>query len=140
MSHTPRVLFVCVENACRSQMAAGFARMHGTDRIEAFSAGSKPANAVNPRAVSFMGERGCDISAQIPKPLSAFADQAFDWVVTMGCGDACPWLPARHREDWALPDPKSLSDEQFRAVRDEIERRVQRLLSDLGASSPEAAS
>ncbi len=138
MSHAPRVLFVCVENACRSQMAAGFARMHGAGRIEAHSAGSKPANAVNPRAISFMAERGCDISAQIPAPLSAFADQAFDGVITMGCGDACPWLPARHREDWALPDPKSLSDEQFRAVRDEIERRVQHLLSEMDISTPKA--
>ena len=135
MSHTPRVLFVCIENACRSQMAAAFARMHGANRIEAHSAGSKPANAVNPRAISFMTERGCDISAQRPKPLSAFADQTFDWVITMGCGDACPWLPARHREDWALPDPKGLPDDEFRAVRDEIEHRVQRLLSELEAST-----
>lgn len=133
----PRVLFVCVENACRSQMAAGFARMHGADCVEAHSAGSKPAAAVNPRAIAHMAERGCDISGQRPTPLSAFADQSFDVVVTMGCGDACPWLPARMREDWALPDPKHLSDDQFRASRDEIERRVLQLLSTLNARTLE---
>ena len=140
MSALPRVLFVCVENACRSQMAAGFARMHGARQVEVHSAGSKPAVVVNPRAIAFMAERGCDISAQVPAPLSAFADQAFDVVVTMGCGDACPWLPARVREDWALPDPKHLSDAEFRAVRDDIEQRVQHLLSKLGAQVPEQSS
>ncbi len=134
MKAVPRVLFVCIENACRSQIAAGFARKHGGDRVEAHSAGSAPAAAVNPRAVALMAERGCDISAQVPKPLGAFADQTFDAVVTMGCGDACPWFPARHREDWALPDPKSLSDEEFRAVRDEIECRVLALLEELEAA------
>ncbi len=131
MSALPRVLFVCIENACRSQMAAGFARMHSANLVEAYSAGSKPAPVVNPRAIAFMAERGCDISAQVPKPLSDFADQNFDAVVTMGCGDACPWLPSRVREDWALPDPKLLNDEEFRAVRDEIERRVLALLERL---------
>ena len=133
----PRVLFVCIENACRSQMAAGFARMHGVDRVEAHSAGSKPAAAVNPRAIAFMAERGCDISGQRPKPLSAFADQSFDVVVTMGCGDACPWLPSRIREDWVLPDPKDLSDDEVRVIRDEIERRVQQLLSTMNARNLE---
>lgn len=137
MTSLPRVLFVCVENACRSQMAAGFARMHGADRVEAHSAGSRPAAAINPRAIAFMAERGCDISGGQPKPLDAFAEQSFDAVVTMGCGDACPWLRARIREDWALPDPKHLSDEEFRAIRDQIERRVHRLLSTL---SPRTAA
>lgn len=132
----PRLLFVCIENACRSQMAAGFARLYGANRVDVHSAGSKPADAINPRAIAFMAERGCDISAQIPKPLSAFAGQAFDAVVTMGCGDACPWLPARLREDWALPDPRHLSDEEFRAIRDEIEQRVERLLSGLNVPVP----
>jgi protein-tyrosine-phosphatase len=131
MSGVPRVLFVCIENACRSQMAEGFARLHGSDRVEACSAGSRPAGAVNPRAIAFMAERGVDIAANASKPLDAFADQSFDAVVTMGCGDACPWLPARHREDWALPDPKHLPDAEFRAVRDEIERRVLGLLECL---------
>jgi protein-tyrosine-phosphatase len=137
MSPLPRVLFVCIENACRSQMAAGFARMHGADRVEAHSAGSKPAAAVNPRAIAFMAERGCDISAQLPKGLRMFADQSFDAMVTMGCGDTCPWVPARLREDWELPDPKRLSDDEFRAVRDEIEQRVQRLLSELNVRASE---
>jgi protein-tyrosine-phosphatase len=133
----PRVLFVCIENACRSQMAAGFARKHGSNQVDVHSAGSKPSDAVNPRSIAFMAERGCDISTQVPKPLSALADQPFDAVVTMGCGDACPWVPARIREDWALPDPKHLDDDAFRAIRDEIEQRVLRLLSTLNAQSPE---
>lgn len=140
MSPLPRVLFVCIENACRSQMAAGFARLHGANRVEPHSAGSKPAAAVDPRAIAFMAERGCDISGQRPWPLSAFADQSFDAVVTMGCGDACPWLPARIHADWALPDPKHLPDDEFRAIRDEIERRVQRLLATLNARCPEDPS
>ena len=135
MSARPRVLFVCIENACRSQMAAGFARLHGSDRVEIHSAGSKPAAAVNPRAIAFMAERGCDISTRIPEPLSAFADQAFDAVITMGCGDACPWLPARLREDWALPDLKHLADDAFRAIRDKIEQRVLALLARLPAGA-----
>jgi len=131
MSDRPRILFVCIENACRSQMAEGFARLHGAGRIDAFSAGSNPAGAVNPRAVRFIAERGIDISANASKSLDAFADQSFDAVVTMGCGDACPWLPTRVREDWALPDPKHLNDQEFRGVRDEIERRVLQLLDRL---------
>jgi arsenate reductase len=137
MNAMPRVLFVCIENACRSQMAAGFARKYGANHVEVHSAGSKPADAVNPRAIAIMAERGCDISTEVPKPLSALADQAFDAVVTMGCGDACPWVPARIREDWALPDPKHLDDEAFRAIRDEIEQLVQRLLSTLNVQIPE---
>lgn len=131
MSSVPRVLFVCIENACRSQMAEGFARLHGSGRVEVFCAGSRPAGAVNPRAIAFMSERGVDIAANASKPLGAFVDQSFDAVVTMGCGDACPWVPARRREDWALPDPKHLPDAEFRAVRDEIERRVVQLLAQL---------
>ncbi|MEO7149158.1 MAG: arsenate reductase ArsC [Rhodanobacteraceae bacterium] len=112
-------------------MAEGFARLHGNDRIEACSAGSKPSGIINPRAIAFMAERGIDIVTDESKSLSAFDGQSFDVVVTMGCGDACPWLPARLREDWALPDPKSLPDEAFRDVRDEIERRVLVLLDRL---------
>ncbi|HET6912387.1 MAG TPA: arsenate reductase ArsC [Rhodanobacteraceae bacterium] len=130
-----RVLFVCVENACRSQMAEAFARRLGVGRFEAYSAGSRPAGGVNPRAAAFMAERGYDLSAHGSKPLSAFEGQSFDEVVTMGCGDACPWLPAARHVDWALPDPKALSDDEFRMVRDEIERRVQRLLLELEAAA-----
>lgn len=125
-----RVLFVCIENACRSQMAEVFAARLGVGKIEACSAGSKPADEVNPRAIAFMAEHGYDLRNRAPKSLSAFDGQVFDVVVTMGCGDACPMIPATHREDWALPDPKSLPDDAFRAVRDEIERRVRQLLAE----------
>jgi protein-tyrosine-phosphatase len=135
MSDHPRALFVCIENACRSQMAAAFARMHGGERVTVYSAGSKPVDVVNPRAVAFMAERGCDLTGERPKTLDAYAAENFDAVVTMGCGDACPWVPARIREDWALPDPKYLADVQFREIRDDIERRVVALLDRLTAQA-----
>ena len=125
-----RVLFVCVENSCRSQMAEAFADRLGAGRVEVHSAGSRPADGVNPRAIAFMAERGYDLNDHAAKSLSPFEGQTFDVVVTMGCGDACPWVPAAQRVDWALPDPKSLPDDEFRAVRDEIERRVRRLLAE----------
>ena len=125
-----RVLFVCVENSCRSQMAEAFADRLGAGQVDAHSAGSRPADGVNPRAITFMAERGYDLDDHASKSLSAFEGQTFDLVVTMGCGDACPWVPAAQRADWALPDPKSLPDDEFRAVRDEIERRVRRLLAE----------
>jgi arsenate reductase (thioredoxin) len=128
-----RVLFVCVENSNRSQMAEGFARSHGGARVDARSAGSQPSGKVNPRALAFMAERGIDLRTQRSKSLQDVADAPFDAVVTMGCGDACPWIPAARHEDWALPDPKHLPDEEFRRVRDEIEQRVIALLRDLGA-------
>jgi len=133
-----RVLFVCVENSNRSQMAEAFARTHGCGRVDASSAGSRPSGTINPRAVAFMAERGIDLHAQHSKSLDAGGDAPFDAVVTMGCGDACPWIPAARREDWALPDPKELPDAQFRAVRDEIERRVIALLRDLGVDEAPA--
>lgn len=129
-----RILFVCVENANRSQMAEAFARMHGMGRVEAFSAGSQPSGVVNPRAVVAMAERGYDLSRHASKSLDGFREADLDIVVTMGCGDDCPWLPARRREDWALPDPKHLSEDGFRAVRDEIERRIVALLDSLEAA------
>jgi arsenate reductase (thioredoxin) len=127
-----RVLFVCVENSNRSQMAEAFARRLGGGRVEAHSAGSRPSGRINPRAVAFMAERGIDLSAQRSKSLDAVGADPFDAVVTMGCGDACPWVPAARREDWALPDPKLLDDAGFRGVRDDIERRVAVLLAELG--------
>lgn len=127
-----RILFVCVENSNRSQMAEGFARAHGGARVDARSAGSRPSGQINPRAVTFMAERGIDLHAQRSKSLHDVGDAPFDAVVTMGCGDACPWIPAARREDWALPDPKHLPDEEFRRVRDAIEQRVIALLRDLG--------
>ena len=125
-----RVLFVCVENANRSQMAEAFARMLGGDGVEAWSAGSRPSGVLNPKAVRFMGELGYDLAAHRSKSLDEVTGD-FDAVVTMGCGDECPWVPARVREDWALPDPKHLDDDGYRAVRDEIGRRVRALLEAL---------
>jgi protein-tyrosine-phosphatase len=125
-----RVLFVCIENSNRSQMAEAFARMHGGDAVEASSAGSRPSGQVNPKAVRFMRELGYDLSTHASKALDQVGGE-FDAVVTMGCGDECPWLPARRREDWALPDPKHLDDDGYRAVRDEIGERVRTLLAEL---------
>ncbi|MGN2244140.1 arsenate reductase ArsC [Frateuria sp. GZRR33] len=125
-----RVLFVCVENANRSQMAEAFARIHGGEAVEACSAGSAPSGRINPRAVQFMAELGYDLASHASKSLDTVVGD-FDAVVTMGCGDRCPWIPARRREDWNLPDPKDLDDGGYRAVRDEISTRVQALLASL---------
>lgn len=125
-----RVLFVCVENANRSQMAEAFARIHGGAGVEALSAGSKPSGILNPKAIRFMAELGYDLSTHDSKSLDAI-DGAFDAVITMGCGDACPRLPARLREDWALPDPKHMDDEAYRGVRDTISAKVRDLLERL---------
>lgn len=126
MSETrPKLLFVCVENSCRSQMAEGFARALGAD---AWSAGSRPSGRVNPRAITFMKEKGIDLEVHASKSLEEIPQGTWDGVVTMGCGDACPHVPAKHRLDWDLPDPKHLSDEGFRAVRDRIEALVAHLV------------
>jgi len=125
-----RVLFVCVENSNRSQMAEAFARIHGGAGVEALSAGSKPSGVINPKAVRFMAELGYDLASHASKSLEEI-DGEFDAVVTMGCGDSCPWVPAKRREDWALPDPKHMDDAGYRAVRDEISSRVQQLLAAL---------
>ena len=125
-----RLLFVCVENANRSQMAEAFARIHGGANVEALSAGSRPSGVINPRAIRFMAERGYDLASHASKSLDE-VDGEFDAVVTMGCGDSCPWVPARRREDWALPDPKHLDDDGYRTVRDDIESRVRALLAGL---------
>jgi len=125
-----RILFVCVENANRSQMAEAFARLHGGSRVEVLSAGSKPSGRINPKAIRFMDEIGYDLSTHGSKSLDEIGGE-FDAVITMGCGDACPWVPARRREDWALPDPKHMDDDGYRAVRDEIAMRVKKLLAEL---------
>jgi protein-tyrosine-phosphatase len=119
-----RILFVCVENSCRSQMAEGFANALGEARVAAFSAGSQPSGRVDERAVALMRERGVDITRHQSKGLDDLPSQEWDYVVTMGCGDACPAVPTRHRVDWDLPDPKNMDDDGFRAVRDRIERQV----------------
>jgi protein-tyrosine-phosphatase len=126
----PLVLFVCVENSCRSQMAEGFVRNLGEELSRAYSAGSRPSGEVDPRAVRLMAEKGVDLAGQRSTGLADLPEGVtWDYVVTMGCGDACPHLPAVHRLDWDLPDPKPLEDEGFREIRDEIERRVRSLLS-----------
>ena len=125
-----RVLFVCVENSNRSQMAEAFAHIHGGDVVDALSAGSKPSGQINPKAIRFMGELGYDLTRHASKSLDDIEGE-FDAVVTMGCGDSCPWVPAKRREDWALPDPKHMDDEAYRAVRDEISARVKTLLASL---------
>lgn len=130
MTVKKRLLFVCVENANRSQMAEAFARIHGGDAVEATSAGSRPSGVVNPKAIRFMSELGYDLSTHGSKSLDQ-VEGAFDAVVTMGCGDSCPWVPATVREDWALPDPRHMDDDGYRAVRDEISARVRELLAKL---------
>lgn len=128
-----RVLFVCVENSNRSQMAEAFARIHGGGRIEAASAGSRPSGRVNPKAIAAMAERGYDLAAHASKGLDAFNGRAVDVAVTMGCGDECPLVRAGRRVDWQIPDPRDMTPEEFRGVRDLIERKVQALLRELGA-------
>lgn len=126
-----RLLFVCVENSCRSQMAEGFARAIGGDGVEAHSAGSRPSGRVDRRAVEAMREVGIDLTAHRSKPVPDAEAPGFDAVVSMGCGDACPHVPARRRLEWEIPDPKGLPPEEFRRVRDLIRERVEALLSGL---------
>ena len=125
-----RVLFVCVENSNRSQMAEAFAHIHGGASVDAQSAGSKPSGVINPKAIRFMGELNYDLSRHASKSLDDIEGE-FDAVITMGCGDNCPWVPAKLREDWGLPDPKNMDDENYRVVRDEISVRVKNLLDSL---------
>jgi protein-tyrosine-phosphatase len=125
-----RYLFVCVENSCRSQMAQAFARIEGGDAVEAWSAGSAPSGVVNPKAIAAMRDLGYDLGAHESTGLDTLPDVEFDAVVTMGCGDACPHVPARRRYDWSIPDPKAMDERGFREVRDEIARCVRELLAD----------
>jgi protein-tyrosine-phosphatase len=119
-----RFLFVCVENSCRSQIAEAYARMLGSDEIEACSAGSRPSGVVNPKAIESMKEVGYDLSTHHSKSLDEIPQIEWDFVATMGCGDECPFVRAKRREDWQIPDPKDMSPEEFRNVREEIEKRV----------------
>ncbi len=127
-----RVLFVCVENSNRSQMAEAFARMLGGAAVEAYSAGSRPSGVINPRAIAAMAELGYDLATHGSKSLDDVSHLEFDFVATMGCGDACPFIAARQRADWALPDPRDMAPEQYRGVRDEIRARVAAMLATLG--------
>jgi protein-tyrosine-phosphatase len=127
----PEVLFVCVHNAGRSQMAAALLDHHAKGRVQVRSAGSTPADEVNPAVVAAMQELGLDLSKEFPKPLTSEAVEAADIVVTMGCGDACPVFPGKRYLDWDLPDPAGRSVEEVRPIRDEIDRRVRGLLAEL---------
>lgn len=126
-----RLLFVCIENSNRSQMAEAFARMIGGDRVEAHSAGSRPSGRINPSAVESMKEAGCDLSAHRSKSLAEIPPGSYDVLVSMGCGDACPSVPARRREEWDIPDPRDLPPEEFRKVRNLIRAKVEDLLARL---------
>jgi protein-tyrosine-phosphatase len=127
----PEVLFVCVHNAGRSQMAAGLLKLRSDGRIEVRSAGSDPADEINPAAVQVMDEVGIDLHQEFPKPLTEDAVRAADVVITMGCGDACPVFPGKRYEDWELEDPSGKDVETVRRIRDEIDERVQRLADEL---------
>jgi protein-tyrosine-phosphatase len=126
-----RIIFVCVENSNRSQMAEAFARMHGAGKVEAFSAGSKPSGIINPKAIQAMKEVGYDLTRHTSKGLDAFNSQSMDVAVTMGCGDQCPLVLAQRREDWNIPDPKEMTADQFREVRNLIESKVKDLLATI---------
>jgi len=131
MSDTPSVLFVCVHNAGRSQMAAGYLRELGAGRIEVRSAGSAPGDRINPVAVEAMAEEGIDIAGEQPKVLTTETVEVSDVVVTMGCGDECPYFPGKRYEDWVLDDPAGQGIEAVRPIRDEIRARVEALVDDL---------
>ena len=131
MTSKPTVLFVCVHNAGRSQMAAGFMRELGKGRVEVLSAGSAPKDSINPIAVEAMAEVGIDIANNTPRVLTLEAVQESDAVITMGCGDVCPFYPGKRYEDWVLEDPAGQGIEPVRVIRDEIKKRVEQLLSEL---------
>jgi protein-tyrosine-phosphatase len=126
-----KVVFVCVENSNRSQMAEAFARIHGAGKVEAFSAGSRPSGRVNPKAVEAMNELGYDLSEHTSKGLDAFNGEEVEVAVTMGCGDECPLVLAKRRVDWKIPDPRDMTSEQFREVRNLIETKVKELIQSL---------
>lgn len=126
-----KVLFVCVENSNRSQMAEAFAKMHGAGKIEAHSSGSRPSGRVNPKAIEAMKELGYDLTTHHSKGLDGFNGQEVEVAVTMGCGDECPLVHAKQRVDWQIPDPREMSPEEFRGVRDLIESKVKQLIDSL---------
>jgi protein-tyrosine-phosphatase len=123
-----RLLFVCIENSNRSQMAEAFARIHGAGQVKAYSAGSRPSGTVNPRAIAAMSALGYDLSLHQSKSLNDIPNVEYDVAITMGCGDECPLVRAKRREDWQIPDPKNLPPEEFAKVRDLIEGKVKELL------------
>jgi arsenate reductase len=126
-----KVLFVCVENSCRSQMADGFAKVLGKGKIESYSAGSRPSGKVNPDAVKIMQEAGIDISGASSKGFQDLGVKEFDYVITMGCRDVCPFFPAKEHIDWQIEDPKGKGEESFRKTRDLIKEKVESLIREV---------
>lgn len=124
-----KFLFVCIENSNRSQMAQAFAKIWGGEEVEAYSAGSRPSGKINPKAIASMSELGYDLSTHDSKSLDEIPAIQFDYVVTMGCGDACPWVPAIQRIDWQIPDPREMEPTDFNAVRDLISEKVKELIN-----------
>lgn len=132
MNKKRKILFVCIENSNRSQMAQAFAIIHGGNTIEAYSAGSRPSGKINPKAIAAMKELNYDLTVHHSKTLDEVkANAPFDAVVTMGCGDACPWMPAKQFVDWQIPDPREMDTYEFRKVRNLIENKVKSLLESL---------
>lgn len=140
MMSKPTVLFVCIHNAGRSQMAAGYLRHLGGSRVEVLSAGSTPADAINPVAVRAMAEEGIDISGEQPKILTTDAVKTSDVVITLGCGDTCPFYPGKRYEDWVLDDPAGQGIEAVRPIRDEIRSRIEILLGEILPDRPEGVA
>jgi arsenate reductase (thioredoxin) len=131
MRENKRYLFVCIENSNRSQMAQAFAKIHGGSGVEAYSAGSRPSGKINPKAVEAMKLKGYDLTSHDSKSLAEVPQQeAFDYVVTMGCGDECPHIPAKNRIEWQIPDPRNMEMPEFLGIRDMIEQKVLDLLND----------
>jgi arsenate reductase (thioredoxin) len=126
-----KVVFVCIENSNRSQMAEAFAKIHGKEKLDAYSSGSKPSGKINPKAIAAMKELGYDLSVHSSKSLDEIPQITYDHVITMGCGDECPFIKALSRDDWKLDDPKNMEPAAFNKIRDEIERRVKELIASL---------
>mgnify|MGYP006165352911 FL=1 len=123
------ILFVCIENSNRSQMAQAFATIYGSEKVKAYSSGSKPSGKINPKAIAAMGELGYDLTSHDSKSLDEIPQIEYEYAITMGCGDECPFVNAKNREDWQLPDPRHMEGEEFNKVRDEIKERVLELLA-----------
>ncbi len=123
-----KILFVCVENSNRSQMAEAFAKIHGKGKVEAYSSGSRPSGIINPKAIAAMKDLGYDLTTHQSKSLEEIPQIKYDYAITMGCGDECPFIIADHRDDWKLDDPKLMESIEFNKVRNEIERRVKELI------------
>lgn len=126
-----KLLFVCIENSNRSQMAQAFATIHGKDKVESFSAGSNPSGKINPKAVNAMADIGYDLSTHTSKSINEFKNEKFEYVITMGCGDACPFIAAKHHIDWQIPDPRNMDKDEFNTIRDLIEEKVISLLASI---------